>query len=58
MKTAVKSRARELILSPIDNAQLANLCGVLDASLRQIEKALDVAIARRGDASTPSRSNA
>ncbi len=39
----------ELVLAPGNNAQLANLCGVLDENLRQIETALDVAIARRGD---------
>jgi phosphate starvation-inducible PhoH-like protein len=35
-------------LDPVDNRALANLCGPLDANLRQIEAALDVAIARRG----------
>ena len=35
-------------LSPVDNRALANLCGPLDANLRQIEAALDVTIARRG----------
>ena len=39
----------ELVVSPLDNAQLANLCGVLDENLRQIEAAFDVSIARRGD---------
>jgi phosphate starvation-inducible PhoH-like protein len=38
----------ELSLTPIDNRALANLCGPLDANLRQIEAALDVAIAHRG----------
>jgi len=37
-----------LTLSPLDNRALANLCGPLDANLRQIEAALDVTIARRG----------
>jgi phosphate starvation-inducible PhoH-like protein len=37
-----------LTLSPVDNRALANLCGPLDANLRQIEAALDVTIARRG----------
>jgi len=37
-----------LTLAPVDNRALANLCGPLDANLRQIEAALDVAIARRG----------
>jgi phosphate starvation-inducible PhoH-like protein len=38
----------EFTLSPLDNRALANLCGPLDANLRQIEAALDVAIAHRG----------
>lgn len=32
-----------------DNRHLANLCGVLDENLRQIEMALNVTVARRGD---------
>ena len=35
-------------LAPPDNRALANLCGPLDINLRQIEAALDVAIAHRG----------
>ncbi|HJU21377.1 MAG TPA: PhoH family protein [Casimicrobiaceae bacterium] len=35
-------------MAPVDNRALANLCGPLDANLRQIEAALDVTIARRG----------
>lgn len=35
-------------LADLDNARLANLCGVLDENLRQIEAAFDVAIKRRG----------
>ena len=38
----------ELKLSPLDNRALANLCGPLDANLRQIEAAFDVAISHRG----------
>jgi phosphate starvation-inducible PhoH-like protein len=34
---------------PVDNARLANLCGVLDENLRQIETALNVTVARRGE---------
>ena len=45
----VKPRAVELLLSPVNNHQLANLCGALDENLRQIETALDVSIARRGE---------
>ena len=46
---SVRSRAVELKLSPVNNAQLANLCGALDENLRQIETAFDVSIARRGE---------
>ena len=35
--------------TPVDNLRLANLCGVLDENLRQIETALNVGIARRGE---------
>ncbi len=35
--------------TPVDNARLANLCGVLDENLRQIETALNVTISRRGE---------
>ena len=45
----MKSRPLELVLSPVDNQRLANLCGALDENLRQIETALDVTIARRGE---------
>jgi len=38
---------QQLSLSPLDNRALANLCGPLDANLRQIEAALDVTIAHR-----------
>ncbi|WP_319243373.1 PhoH family protein [uncultured Propionivibrio sp.] len=44
-----KPRAIELLLSPVNNLHLANLCGALDENLRQIETALDVTIARRGE---------
>jgi phosphate starvation-inducible PhoH-like protein len=49
LKPALKSRAVELTLAPADNQRLANLCGALDENLRQIEAALEVSIARRGD---------
>jgi len=39
----------ELDFTPVDNRRLANLCGALDENLRQIETALDVKIARRGE---------
>jgi len=44
----LKANDVELTLEPVDNRALANLCGVLDANLRQVEAALDVTIARRG----------
>ncbi len=40
----------ELSFDPLDNRALANLCGPLEANLRQIEAALDVTIAHRGGA--------
>ncbi|MGH8850533.1 MAG: PhoH family protein [Casimicrobiaceae bacterium] len=46
----MKTQTLDVELSPVDNRALANLCGALDANLRQIEAALDVAIARRGAA--------
>ncbi|MBL8445819.1 MAG: PhoH family protein [Zoogloeaceae bacterium] len=42
-------RPLEIVLDPPDNGRLANLCGVLDENLRQIETAYDIEIARRGD---------
>jgi phosphate starvation-inducible PhoH-like protein len=39
----------EIAFTPVDNQRLANLCGVLDENLRQIESALDVTISRRGE---------
>jgi phosphate starvation-inducible PhoH-like protein len=48
-RETAKPRAIELLLSPVNNTQLANLCGPLDENLRQIETALDVSIARRGE---------
>ena len=39
----------ELAFTPVDNPRLANLCGALDENLKQIESALDVSIARRGE---------
>lgn len=44
-----RAKALEVVLSPLDNQRLANLCGALDENLRQIEAAYDVAIARRGE---------
>lgn len=39
----------EVILEPLDNERLANLCGPLDAHLRQVEKRLGVEINNRGN---------
>ena len=39
----------ELSFTPVDNERLANLSGVLDENLKQIESAFDVSIARRGE---------
>ena len=39
----------EIAFTPVNNQRLANLCGALDENLRQIETALDVNIARRGE---------
>ena len=49
MTTRRKRAAEEVAFRPVDNARLAALCGPLDANLRQIETALDVSIARRGE---------
>ncbi|MDR2166181.1 MAG: PhoH family protein [Zoogloeaceae bacterium] len=48
-KTTIAQHSLELLLTPVDNARLANLCGPLDENLRQIESALDVVIARRNE---------
>ena len=48
-RETAKLRAIDLLLSPVNNLHLANLCGALDENLRQIETALDVTIARRGE---------
>ena len=42
-------RPLDIILEPLDNERLANLCGALDENLRQIETAFDVVLARRGE---------
>jgi len=39
----------QFALEPVDNQRLAHLCGALDENLRQIEIALEVSIARRGE---------
>ncbi len=45
----MRTKALEVVLTPVDNLRLARLCGPLDENLRQIEAACDVAIARRGE---------
>jgi phosphate starvation-inducible PhoH-like protein len=49
LATRRRSPSEEVSFKPVDNARLAALCGPLDANLRQIETALDVTIARRGE---------
>ncbi|MDZ4201042.1 MAG: PhoH family protein [Gallionella sp.] len=44
-----QSKTLQFALEPLDNQRLAHLCGPLDENLRQIETALEVAIARRGE---------
>jgi phosphate starvation-inducible PhoH-like protein len=44
-----KTPTQDIAFTPVDNARLAALCGPIDANLRQIETALDVTIARRGE---------
>ena len=44
------SVSSEVRLEPVDNERLANLCGSLDAHLRQIERRLGVEINNRGNA--------
>ena len=42
-------KALEVSFTPVNNQRLANLCGVLDENLRQIETALEVVITHRGE---------
>jgi len=41
--------SRDIVLEPVDNSRLANLCGQFDEHLRQIERRLNVDIASRGN---------
>lgn len=43
------SIARRLVLEPVDNDRLANVCGERDRNLREIEQRFAVAIRRRGN---------
>jgi phosphate starvation-inducible PhoH-like protein len=45
----MKTPSLEFSFTPVDNHRLASLCGSMDANIRQIEAALDVSIARRGE---------
>ena len=54
MSTRRRAAAEEVVFKPVDNVRLAALCGPVDANLRQIENALDVTIARRGERFTVS----
>ncbi|MGH8743546.1 MAG: PhoH family protein [Burkholderiales bacterium] len=45
----LKPQPLNISFTPVDNQRLANLCGALDENLKQIEAALDVSIARRGE---------
>jgi phosphate starvation-inducible protein PhoH and related proteins len=45
----LKPQSLEITLTPVDNTRLAALCGPVESHLRQIETALDVEIARRGE---------
>ncbi|MDP1557798.1 MAG: PhoH family protein [Nitrosomonas sp.] len=45
----MKPKPIEISFSPADNQRLANLCGILDENLKQIETTLDVSIARRSE---------
>ena len=48
-RPAPKQKPIALALTPVDNAQLANLCGPLDENIRQIETGFDVVIRRRNE---------
>jgi phosphate starvation-inducible PhoH-like protein len=52
---STRREREDVTFSPLDNRTLANLCGPLDANLRQIEAALDVTIGRRGGTRSPER---
>ncbi len=45
----LEANTLQFALEPLDNQRLAHLCGPLDENLRQIETALEVSIARRGE---------
>lgn len=45
----VQPIATEIVLDPLDNERLANLCGPLDAHLRQLERRLGIEINNRAN---------
>ena len=45
----VQPIATEIVLEPLDNERLANLCGPLDAHLRQLERRLGIEINNRAN---------
>ena len=45
----METKTLQFALEPVDNQRLARLCGALDENLHQIETALEVSIARRGE---------
>ena len=49
MKSPQKNINQHIKLEPIDNDRLANLCGLLDKNIRQIENFFDVEISNRGN---------
>ena len=49
MKSSQNNINQHIKLEPIDNDRLANLCGLLDKNIRQIEIFFDVEISNRGN---------
>jgi phosphate starvation-inducible PhoH-like protein len=49
LQTSASPAARDVVLAPADNVRLVELCGPLDAHLRQIEARLGVELRRRGN---------
>ena len=48
-KIIAQTKATQLVLEPVDNSRLVNLCGQLDEHLRIIERRLAVQISSRGN---------
>ncbi|HEX3847630.1 MAG TPA: PhoH family protein [Steroidobacteraceae bacterium] len=49
LQTSADAAVRDVLLAPADNVRLVELCGPLDAHLRQIEARLGVELRRRGN---------